>query len=116
MDNYDVIFLVEPSSDTDHFAVDAVRATSIEYRNRIRDYFRIYVDMLSNAAKEKLIVLNSDDIFGELDGNRANKISEYMKEIGQAFITLTDLSNFKYLTKNNDDFVLNINNGQVANA
>ena len=57
-----------------------------------------------------------DDIFGELDGYRANKISEYMKEIGQAFITLTDLSNFDYLTKSEEDLVLNINNGQIVNA
>ena len=57
-----------------------------------------------------------DDIFGELDAFRANKISEYMKEIGQAFITLTDLSNFKYLTKSNDDLILNIENGQIINA
>jgi hypothetical protein len=39
-----------------------------------------------------------------------------MKEIGQAFITLTDLSNFEYLTNNEEDLILNINNGQVANA
>lgn len=57
-----------------------------------------------------------DDIFGELDGYRANKISEYMKEIGQAFITLTDLSNFEYLTKTDEDLILNINNGQIVNA
>ncbi len=57
-----------------------------------------------------------DDIFGELDAFRAKKISEYMKEIGQAFITLTDLSNFEYLTKGEEDLVININNGQVINA
>lgn len=57
-----------------------------------------------------------DDVFGELDAFRAKKISEYMKEIGQAFITLTDLSNFEYLTKGEEDLVININNGQVINA
>ncbi len=57
-----------------------------------------------------------DDIFGELDAFRAKKISEYLREIGQAFITLTDLSNFDYLTKNKEDLVININNGQIANA
>ncbi|MBU0473709.1 MAG: DNA replication and repair protein RecF [Bacteroidetes bacterium] len=57
-----------------------------------------------------------DDIFGELDAFRANKISEYLKEIGQAFITLTDLSNFDYLTKSDNDFILNIKNGQITNA
>lgn len=57
-----------------------------------------------------------DDVFGELDAFRAKKISEYMKEIGQAFITLTDLSNFKYLTKSEEDKIIKINNGQVVNA
>jgi len=57
-----------------------------------------------------------DDVFGELDAYRANKISEYMKKIGQAFITLTDFSNFEHLTKSEEDFVLNIKNGQVAYA
>jgi len=54
-----------------------------------------------------------DDIFGELDAFRANKISEYMKEIGQAFITLTDLSNFDYLANGDDDLVINIKNGKA---
>ena len=57
-----------------------------------------------------------DDIFGELDRFRANKISEYMKEIGQAFITLTDLSDFKYLSKGNEDKIINVFNGQLVNA
>ena len=57
-----------------------------------------------------------DDVFGELDANRAKKISEYMKQIGQAFITLTDFSNFDYLTKSSNDKVLNINNGQAFYA
>lgn len=57
-----------------------------------------------------------DDIFGELDAHRASKISKYMKEIGQAFITLTDLSNFSYLSNNNEDLVINIKDGKVVNA
>lgn len=57
-----------------------------------------------------------DDVFGELDAFRANKISEYMKKIGQAFITLTDFSNFEHLTKSEEDLVINIKNGQVMYA
>jgi len=55
-----------------------------------------------------------DDVFGELDAFRANKISEFMKKVGQAFITLTDFSNFEYLTKSSDDIILNIKDGQVS--
>ena len=57
-----------------------------------------------------------DDIFGELDAFRANKISEYMKEVGQAFITLTDLSNFYYLANGKEDLIINIKNGLIINA
>lgn len=57
-----------------------------------------------------------DDVFGELDAFRAKKISEYMKKIGQAFITLTDFSNFEHLTKSEDDLVINIKSGQVTYA
>ncbi len=54
-----------------------------------------------------------DDIFGELDAFRAGKISEYMKEVGQAFITLTDFSNFDYLHKSEEDLLVNVENGEV---
>ncbi len=57
-----------------------------------------------------------DDVFGELDAYRANKISEYMKKIGQAFITLTDFSNFEHLTKSDEDIIIKVNNGQVTYA
>lgn len=57
-----------------------------------------------------------DDVFGELDANRANKISDYMKQIGQAFITLTDFANFEYLSKSGNDKIINIKNGQAAYA
>ncbi|MGM0440054.1 MAG: AAA family ATPase [Chlamydiota bacterium] len=65
MDKYDAIFLVEPSSDTDPLAIDAVRATSIEYRNRIRDIFRSYVDSLPANVKAKLHIIKSDEIFSD---------------------------------------------------
>lgn len=60
---YDVIVLVEPSSDTDSYAVDAVRDSSIIYRNRIRDLFRVYIDSLPPQVQEKLVRIESDEIF-----------------------------------------------------
>ena len=57
-----------------------------------------------------------DDVFGELDAYRAGKISEYMKEIGQAFITLTDFSNLEYLSKNKEDIIYNVKKGKVTHA
>ena len=57
-----------------------------------------------------------DDVFGELDAYRAGKISEYLKEVGQAFITLTDFADFSFLTKTENDMIIRLNNGQIAYA
>ena len=54
-----------------------------------------------------------DDVFGELDAYRAAKISEYLKEIGQAFITITDFSNLDYLHRAEDDYKMIVENGNV---
>lgn len=55
-----------------------------------------------------------DDVFGELDSKRAVKISEYLKTVGQAFITMTDFSNLSYLCKNESDLIINIKNGTAS--
>jgi nicotinamide riboside kinase len=60
---YDMIILVEPSSDTDNFAVDAVRDSGIDYRNRIRDLFRIYINSLPKEVQDKVITIASNDVF-----------------------------------------------------
>ena len=57
-----------------------------------------------------------DDVFGELDAYRAGKISEYLKEVGQAFITLTDFADFSFLTKTENDMIIRLNKGQIAYA
>ncbi len=54
-----------------------------------------------------------DDVFGELDTHRSMKISDYLKSVGQAFITLTDFTNISFLKRSPDDLVLNIKNGEV---
>ncbi|MEI7810840.1 MAG: DNA replication and repair protein RecF [Ignavibacteria bacterium] len=54
-----------------------------------------------------------DDVFGELDMFRASKISLYLKDIGQAFVTLTDFSNFSYLNRTERDFLIKIDNGRA---
>ncbi|HEY7751272.1 MAG TPA: DNA replication and repair protein RecF [Ignavibacteriaceae bacterium] len=49
-----------------------------------------------------------DDVFGELDANRANKISEYLSEVGQAFITITDFGNFSFLKTGYEDSIIRL--------
>lgn len=57
-----------------------------------------------------------DDVFGELDAYRAGKISEYLKEVGQAFITLTDFADFSFLKKDKNDLIIKLENENIAYA
>ncbi len=57
-----------------------------------------------------------DDVFGELDAFRAKKISEFLTDVGQAVISMTDFSNFDGLTKSDADKVINVLNGEITYA
>ena len=57
-----------------------------------------------------------DDIFGELDTKRSMKISEYLKDLGQTFITVTDLTNLTFMKKDSQDNYINLYNGAVVNG
>lgn len=64
----------------------------------------------------RLPIFLLDDVFGELDSKRAIRISQYLKQVGQAFITITDFANFSFLHKEEDDAKLLISNGEVSYA
>lgn len=49
-----------------------------------------------------------DDVFSELDTMRATKVSEFLKKVGQAFITLTDFSNMSFLSKSDKDRIIKL--------
>ncbi len=66
------------------------------------------------SGKTPLFLL--DDVFGELDTSRSIKISEYLRDVGQAFITLTDFSNLTFLNIREEDNVFRISNGVISNA
>lgn len=57
-----------------------------------------------------------DDVFGELDVKRSSKTSEYLNDVGQAFITMTDFSNLSFLKKNDHDVVISLKNGAAIYA
>jgi len=57
-----------------------------------------------------------DDVFGELDKDRSQKISEYLKSVGQVFITLTDFTNLSFLKREINDSLIYINGGQASYA
>lgn len=55
-----------------------------------------------------------DDVFGELDGYRAGKTSDFLRSVGQAFITLTDFTKYSDLVNKESDFVMEVNHGSVS--
>lgn len=57
-----------------------------------------------------------DDIFGELDTYRAGQISDYTKNIGQAFVTLTDFSKLESIRKSTSDLLIKVENGSAEYA
>jgi len=57
-----------------------------------------------------------DDVFGELDAYRVNKTSQYLREVGQAFITLTDFSNLENLAMSDKDKMFKVEKGVVSYA
>jgi DNA replication and repair protein RecF len=57
-----------------------------------------------------------DDIFGELDTKRSLKISEYLRDLGQAFITVTDFTNLTFMKKDYLDKYINLYQGAVVNG
>ncbi len=66
--------------------------------------------------KEKLgvpAIFLLDDVFGELDTERSVSISNVLKSIGQAFITLTDFSHFDFIGVEEHDKVFNVTSGEV---
>lgn len=58
-----------------------------------------------------------DDVFGELDAERAAAISNYLRTVGQGFITLTDFGNFSFLKMEKDDRIIKISmDGSITYA
>lgn len=55
-----------------------------------------------------------DDIFGELDKYRAGKISSYLPKVGQAFITMTDLTKKEELGELKDSLFIKVENGKTT--
>ena len=58
-----------------------------------------------------------DDVFGELDAERAAAISGYLSSVGQAMLTLTDFGNISYLKIGKEDKVIKLSiDGSVTYA
>lgn len=55
-----------------------------------------------------------DDVYGELDTFRAQKTSEFLNEIGQAFITMTDFGRLEKIYSGNGDLIIKVDNGATS--
>jgi DNA replication and repair protein RecF len=54
-----------------------------------------------------------DDAYSELDKQRARHISEFLNDVGQAFITMTDFSNYEFLVNQNSDQIIYVEAGKA---
>jgi len=68
--------------------------------------FAEYIYLKDKTGKSPIFLL--DDVFGELDAERASAFSNYLDTVGQAFITLTDFGNFSFLRTGGKDKIIRI--------
>lgn len=76
--------------------------------------FSQFFYMFDITGKKPIFLM--DDIFGDLDTQRVKKIGEYLKSVGQAFITLTDFNNNENIFKSENDKYIYVNSGVVNYA
>ncbi len=57
-----------------------------------------------------------DDIFGELDSYRSEKIRDFLDEVGQAFITMTDFTKYENLHKFDSSKLIKVEKGLINYA
>lgn len=67
-------------------------------------------------VSDKTPIFLLDDVFGELDAFRAIKISEYLRKVGQAIITLTDFANFTFFSKEVNDSIIKLHDNKISYA
>lgn len=111
--------LVGPHRDDYIFDINGVNLKTYGSQGQHKTYqivlrFAEFFYLKEATGKTPLFLL--DDVFGELDTKRSVKISEYLRKVGQAFITLTDFSNLSFLTMGDEDGIFRIHGGAIANA
>ena len=111
--------LVGPHRDDFIFAINGLNLKTYGSQGQHKTFqavlrFAEFCYLKEVTGRSPLFLL--DDVFGELDANRASKISEYLGEVGQAFISLTDFGNFSFLKTSPKDKVIKLNRGEIANA
>jgi DNA replication and repair protein RecF len=111
--------LVGPHRDDFIFELNGLNLRSFGSQGQHKTFqvalrFAQFFYLKKRTSKTPIFLL--DDVFGELDKKRSAKISEYLREVGQAFITITDFANFSFLKKEKNDLLIQLNKGRVTYA
>lgn len=77
-EEYDLFVLVEPDDPDEAYSVDKVRDPGIEFRKRVMNSFRSFVQDLNPKAYSKVLVIKSSEIFGD-DNVAIEKISDRLE-------------------------------------
>ncbi|MBE0570566.1 MAG: DNA replication and repair protein RecF [Ignavibacteriaceae bacterium] len=112
--------LVGPHRDDFIFEINGISLKSYGSQGQHKTFqtvlrFAEFFYLKDKTGNSPLFLL--DDVFGELDAERAAAISDYLSTVGQAFITLTDFGNISFLKMGSDDRVIKITvEGNVSYA
>ncbi|MFZ0453594.1 MAG: DNA replication and repair protein RecF [Ignavibacteriaceae bacterium] len=111
--------LVGPQRDEYLFEINSMELKTFGSQGQHKTFqialkFAQFFYLKEKTGKTPVFLL--DDVFGELDANRSLKTSEYLRETGQAFITLTDFSNMSFLKIKEKDTLIRLKQGEVVYA
>ena len=103
--------LVGPHKDDFIFDINGMNLKSYGSQGQHKTFqtilrFAEYFYLKEKTGNNPIFLL--DDVFGELDAERASAISEYLSTVGQAFITLTDFGNFAFLRAGKNDKIIKL--------
>ena len=103
--------LVGPHRDDFIFNINGINLKSYGSQGQHKTFqtvlrFAEYFYLKDKKKNTPLFLL--DDVFGELDSERAAAISCSLKEVGQAIITLTDFGNISHLKIDKEDRIIKL--------
>lgn len=103
--------LVGPHKDDFVFNINSINLKSYGSQGQHKTFqtvlrFAEYFYLKDKKKHAPIFLL--DDVFGELDSERAAAISRSLKEVGQAMITLTDFGNISHLKIDKEDRIIKL--------
>jgi DNA replication and repair protein RecF len=111
--------LVGPHRDDYIFEIDGINLRTYGSQGQHKTFqvalrFSEFFYLKDKTGKTPIFLL--DDVFGELDTVRSVRISENLRRVGQTFITLTDFTNLSFLSRQESDSIIRLDNGNIIYA